>query len=111
MDPSIVTADEPTVYLVTDDFGRAGSAWLETDMETEDLETVIQDLLTGEYRRSIRVIAFNTSERWSEDVFEDVASEIQHRCNLQLTDIPSHLQEFVDRYAPQDTRQYSLRLV
>ena len=109
--PSIVPADEPTVYLVADDFGSAGSAWRETDMGSADLETVIQDLLAGEYRRPIRVIAFNTFERWSEDVSEDVAREIQHRCNLQLTDVPSHLQEFVDRYAAQDTRQYSLRLV
>ncbi|MGY4445687.1 hypothetical protein ACVWZR_000344 [Bradyrhizobium sp. i1.3.1] len=31
--PSIIPADEPTVYLVADDFGRAGSAWRETDME------------------------------------------------------------------------------
>ena len=109
--PSIVPADAPTVYLVADDFGGASSAWRETDMEMADLETVIQDLLAGEYRHPIRVIAFNTSERWSEDVSEDVAREIQHRCNLQLTDVPSHLQEFVDRYAAQDTRQYSLRLV
>ena len=55
--PSIVPADELTVYLVADDFGRAGSAWRETDMETADLETVIQDLLAGEYGRPIRVIA------------------------------------------------------
>jgi hypothetical protein len=88
------------VYLVADDFGSAGSAWRETDMGSADLETVIQDLLAGEYRHPIRVIAFNTSERWSEDVSEDVAREIQHRCNLQLTDVPSHLQEFVDRSLP-----------
>ena len=106
--PSIVAADEPTVYLVADDFG---SAWREADLETADLETVIQDLIAGEYRRPIRVVAFNTSERWSEDVSEDVAREIQHRCNLQLSDVPSHLQEFIDRYVAQDTRQFSLRLV
>jgi hypothetical protein len=111
--PSIVPADrlDRDIYLVADDLGRSGSAWRETDMETADLETLLQDLLAGEYRRPIRVIAFNTSERWSEDVSEDVAREIQHRSNLQLTDVPSHLQEFVDRYAAQDTRQYSLRLV
>lgn len=103
--PSIVAADEPTVYLVADDFGRTGSAWREADMETADLETVIQEL------RPIKVIAFNTSERWSEDVSEDIAHEIRRRCDLQLTDVPSHLQEFVDRNAAQDTRQYSLRLV
>ncbi len=109
--PSLVPSDEPSVYLVADDFGRSGRAWREADLETTDLETVINDLIAGEYRRPIKVIAFNTSERWSEDVSEDVAREIQHRCNLQLSDVPSHLQEFVDRYAAQDMRQFSLRLV
>ena len=109
--PSIVATDAPTVYLVADDFGRAGTAWREADMETADLETVIQDLIAGEYRRPIKIVAFNTGERWSEDVSEDVAREIQRRCNLQLSDVPSHLQEFIDRYAAQDLRQFSLRLV
>ena len=109
--PSIVPADTPTVYLVADDFGRLGSAWRETDCETADLESIIEALLAGEYSRPIKVVAFNTSERWSEDVSEDIAREIQQRCNLQLSDVPSHLQEFVDRHAPQDTRQFSLRLV
>lgn len=109
--PSVVPVNPPTVYLVADDFGRAGSAWRETDLKTADLETVIQDLIGGEYCRPIKVVAFNTEERWSEDVSEDVAREIQHRCDLLLSDVPSHLQEFVDRHAPQDTRQFSMRLV
>ena len=79
------------LYLVADNFGRAGNAWREADLETADLETVIQDLMAGEYKRPMKVVAFNTSERWSEDVSEDVGREIQHRCNLQLTDVPSHL--------------------
>jgi len=32
--------------------------------------------LTGQYGNPIRVVAFNTAERWSEDVSEDVAREI-----------------------------------
>ncbi|MEH2487330.1 MULTISPECIES: hypothetical protein [Bradyrhizobium] len=40
-----------------------------------------------------------------------IASEIQHRCNLQLTDVPSHLQELVDRYAARGLLKYSLRLL
>jgi hypothetical protein len=48
------------------------AAWREADYETTDIETVIQDLLTGQYGNPIRVVAFNTAERWSEDVFEDV---------------------------------------
>ena len=35
--PSVVPVNAPTVYLVADDFGRAGSAWRETDLETADL--------------------------------------------------------------------------
>jgi len=97
--PSLVpSGDDQTVYLVADDFGKNGSAWRETDCETADLETVIQDLLTGQYHNPIRVIAFNTAERWSEDVSEDVARELRRRCDLQMRDIPSGLQDFTDRY-------------
>ena len=48
--PSIVPNDQDqTVYLVADHFGKNGRAWRKTDCETADLETVIQDLLTGQY--------------------------------------------------------------
>jgi hypothetical protein len=97
--PSIVpNGRDPTVYLVADDFGKPGRAWRETDYEVNDLETVIQDLLTGQYSNPIRVIAFNTAERWSEDVSEDVAHELRRRCDLQMRDIPFFLQYFTDRF-------------
>jgi hypothetical protein len=97
--PSIVPSNQDqTVYLVADDFGKLGRAWRETDYETTDLETVVQDLLTGQYNNPIRVIAFNTAERWSEDVSEDVANELRRRCDLQMRDIPLPLQDFTDRY-------------
>jgi hypothetical protein len=109
--PSIVPCDDQSVYLVADDFGPIGRAWREADLETADLDTVIQDLLSGQYSNPIRVAAFNTAEHWSEDVSEDVARELQRRCDLQLTDVPSHLQGFVDRHAGRDRQQLSLRLV
>ena len=97
--PSIVPADnDETVYLVADDFGKIGRAWRESDYDATDLETVIQDLLSGEYRNPIRVVAFNTAEHWSEDVSEDVARELRRRCDLQLRDVPSSIQDFVERY-------------
>jgi hypothetical protein len=97
--PSIVPNDnDETVYLVADDFGRLGRAWREADYEATDLETVIQDLLTGQYSNPIRVVAFNTAERWSEDVSEDIARELRRRCDLQARDIPFYLQDFTDRY-------------
>jgi hypothetical protein len=97
--PSIVPNDnDQTVYLVADDLGKVGRAWCEADYETTDLETVIQDLLSGEYRNPIRVIAFNTAERWSEDVSEDVAHELRRRRDMQMRDIPLPLQDFTDKY-------------
>ncbi|MCP1832862.1 hypothetical protein [Bradyrhizobium sp. USDA 4545] len=108
--PSIVPSTDQTVYLVADDFGKIGRAWREADLEATDLETVIQDLMSGEYSDPIRVIGFNTAERWSEDVSEDVAREILRRCDLQQTEVPAALQGFIDRHLG-DRRQLSLRLV
>jgi len=109
--PSIVPAgDDQTVYLVKDDLGLHGAVWREADAETTDLETVITGLMSGEYSDPVRVIAFNTVERWSEDVSEDVAREIRRRFDLQLADVPSGLQEFVERHEGHH-RQLALRLV
>jgi hypothetical protein len=97
--PSIVPNDnDETVYLVADDFSRLGRAWREADYESTGLETVIQDLLTGQYSNPIRVVAFNTAERWSEDVSEDVARELRRRCALQMRDLPSTISDFVERH-------------
>ena len=54
---------------------------------------------------------FNVAERWARDVSEEVAEEIQRRCDLQLTDVPDFLQDFIDRHANRDRRQLTLRLV
>jgi len=110
--PSIVPTDGgETVYLVAEDFGKLGRAWREADYEATDLETVIQDLLSGQYSAPIRVVAFNTEERWSEDVSEDVAHELRRRCDLQMRDVPSSIQDFVERHEGYAWRQLSLRLV
>jgi hypothetical protein len=108
--PSIVPrGDDQNVYLVVDDFGRNGRCYGEADVETTDLETVIVDLLDGQYQNPIKVVAFNTAEGWSQDVSEDVAQELRRRCDLQLSDVPSAIQDFVERHDRPD-RQLTLRL-
>jgi hypothetical protein len=92
---------------MADDFGRLGRAWREADYEATDLETVVQDLLTGQYNNPIRVIAFNTAERWS----EDVARELRRRCDLQMRELPTAISDFVERHEDRDRRQLTLRLV
>jgi hypothetical protein len=71
---------------------------VETDGEYADLKATIVGLLEGQFSNPIRVIAFNTAERWSEDVSEDIAHELRRRCDLQFRDVPSTIQDFVERY-------------
>ena len=62
--PIVPEGDSETVYLVADDFGDLGQSWRETDIGQTDLETVILNLLKGEYSNPVRVIGFNTDEGW-----------------------------------------------
>ena len=100
--PSIIPGIDRDVYLVLDDFGRIGWAWRETDVEDTDYETVINDLLEGQFANPVVVIGFNTAEGWSKDVSEDVARELRQRCGAQDRELPDFLQEFVERYEGPD---------
>jgi hypothetical protein len=106
--PSIVPkGEDQNVHLVVDDLGRNGRVYRETDVETTDLETVISDLLYGQYLNPIRVVSFNTTAKWSQDVSADVAHELRRRCDLQMRDVPFFLQDFVDQY---DGRYHDVQL-
>jgi hypothetical protein len=107
--PIVPYGADQTVYLVVDSFGRLGTAYRETDIERTDLETVITDLISGQFNDPIRVVAFNTLEHWAQDVSRDVALEIQTRCDIDGRDVPETLRDFVDSYAGPD-RQLTLRL-
>ena len=108
--PSIVPygADQ-TVYLVVDSFGGLGTAYRETDVERTDLETVLTDLMSGQFNDPVRVVAFNTLEHWAQDVSKDVALEIQTRCDIDGQDVPENLRDFVESHAGPN-RQLALRL-
>jgi hypothetical protein len=110
--PSIVpNGTDQIVYLVVDDFGSHGRAYREADADDADLETVITDLLAGQYANPIRVVAFNTFEGWSQDVSENIAQELRRRCNLQANDPPSNIQDFIEGHERHDRQQLTLRLV
>jgi hypothetical protein len=76
------TSQDDTVYLVLDDFGSFGQAYRETDPEQADRQTVLSNLLAGEYRRPLRIVAFNTTEGWSRDVTAEFAIEALTREDL-----------------------------
>jgi hypothetical protein len=109
--PSVVPdgADQ-TIYLVVDDFSRHGRVFRETEVERTDLESVIADLASGQYNDPVRVVAFNTSEHWAEDVSEDVARELRRRADLANEDLSSAVEAFVERHTSREL-QLTLRLV
>jgi hypothetical protein len=97
--PSIVpNGEDQNVYIVLDDFGRNGRCYRETDVERADLEAIVMGMLEGEYKNPVRVVGFNTAEKWSQDVSGDVAHELRRRCDLQLRDVPFYLEEFVEQH-------------
>ena len=101
---------DQTVYLVVDRFGQLGSVYRETEVEQTDLETIITDLMTGQFNDPVRVVAFNTLEHWSNDVSGEIAAEIQMRCDIDGVAVPEHIQDFVASHTG-PTRQLALRLV
>jgi hypothetical protein len=50
-----------------------GRSFRETDLAEADLGTIVHNMISGEYRNPLRVIAFNTVEGWSRDVSEEIA--------------------------------------
>ena len=94
--PSLVPKYDVTVYLVLDHFGRLGSAYRETDEEQADLEDVINNMMQGEYHDPRRVVAFNTAEKWSSDVSEDVAWEVLKRVSTQGLALPTSTRSFCE---------------
>ena len=96
--PSIVPAVDQDVYLVLDDFGALGRSWRETDEAEIDRETIIINLMDGQYSNPVRVIAFNTAEGCSRDVSEDIADELAQLCGIRGQDIPAALEDFLEHH-------------
>lgn len=89
---------DQTVYLVVDRLKRQGAVYGEVEIERTDIETVVTDLLTGQFSDPVRVTAFNTLEHWSQDISRDIAVEIQTRCDIEGAAVPAHVEDFVHEH-------------
>jgi len=96
MTPPLSQSREGTVYLVLDDFGVFGQAYRETDPTRADRQTVVANLLAGQYEHPVRVVAFNTAEGWAHDVSAQIAREALVRADHELA--PA-VREFLERAA------------
>ena len=107
--PSIVPGAPEDCYIVINHYGRYGAAFAETDLDRADYETTIADLMTGQHHDPLRVVMFNTDTDRAEDVSHVIAQEILRRLGLEGRNVPSELEDFLDRHVGRD-RQLTLRL-
>lgn len=93
--PSIVPhSAEQDTYLVLEDFGRLGRAWRETGEECTDRESLIRDLLAGEFK-PVRIVVFNTVEGWCRDVTVEIADELRRRY-VECDEVPASVLDFLE---------------
>ena len=98
--PDLVPYAGVVAYIVLDDFGKAGRVYREAAEADATLESIIDDLLTGQFNNPVRVVAFNTFEGWSRDVSEDIAREALRRLAGRRLAVSSR--KFVDTYVDED---------
>ena len=89
---------DKVVYLVVDRVGSPRDACCKTKVEQTDIETIISNLIAGQFNDPLRVVAFNTLGHWSKDVSKEVAKEIQVRCDIEAMAVPEHIRDFVLSY-------------
>ena len=86
-----------TVYVVLNDFGYLGRAYVETDETEADEAAIVENILKGEYSHPLRVVAFNTAEGWARDVTEDIARAALSKAQSEHRSIARFTQEFLER--------------
>ena len=99
--PSIVPHHPGTgagpVYLAVDDFGKLGRAWREIDEECTREADIVRMILTNEFKRPVRVAAFDTEEGWARDVTEDIARAVIAEAQRSGTLLHGPALDFVER--------------
>jgi hypothetical protein len=90
---------------VVEDFGQFGRAFRETDLAEADLGTIVHNLISGEYRNPLRVIAFNTVEEWSRDVSEEIAYDVLDRAYDADTTLSVGAKRFIERHVTPDAKR------
>jgi hypothetical protein len=94
MTPPLLPSPDGTTYLVLDDFGKFGQVYRETDPARADRQTVVADLLSGQYERPLRIVAFNTAQGWARDVTAEIAQETLARADH---DLPLGVRDWLER--------------
>ena len=94
--PPLAPTIEEAVYLVLDDLGRYGRVFHETGENDGDEGTVVANILDGQYKEPVRVIAFNLSAGWVRDVTANIALSVLKRARFEHRLVGPSAQKFIE---------------
>ena len=61
-----------------------------------DHDTIVRNMISGQYQDPLRVVAFNTVEGWSRDVSEEIAYDVLDRAYDADTTLSAGAKRFID---------------
>jgi hypothetical protein len=88
--------NDVTAYIVIEDFGDMGRAFRERDLAEANHNTIVRNMISGEYEDPLRVVAFNTVEGWSRDVSQEIAYDVLDRAYDADTTLSAGAKRFID---------------
>ena len=94
--PPLNPENDVTVYIVVEDFGDLGRSFRETDIAEADHDTIVRNMISGQYQDPLRVVAFNTVEGWFRDVSEEIAYDVLDRAYDADTTLSAGAKRFID---------------
>ena len=89
------------VHLVLCDFGRHGTAYVETDPVTTEA-AVVDNIMTGQYDLPLEVVAFSVDEGWARDVSEDIAGLVVERARSEQRVLSEGARRFVEKHLDEE---------
>ena len=86
------------LYFVECDFGKIGTAFIETDPFKNSLAGVVEDIATGQVEDVIRVLEVIPDEKSCRDVTEDVARRVSDYLENKGEGCPDWLRNWIDEH-------------
>src|SRR5258707_2203187 len=96
MFPRLIPALDLDLHFVLCDFGALGTAYVETVPTEVDRDTIIRNMMSGEYDHPLHVIAVNPAKGWARDVSEDIARALVETAVRGGQSLPPGTQVFVE---------------
>ena len=100
MPVSIVPEAGQVTYLLLDELRDYGPVWREMSEAEANEATIVQWIIEGQIERPLKIVAFNTEDRWSRDVTHYIATTLLD-LNQNGVELGAAAREFVERVTGQ----------